>query len=316
VSGIDVTAARGWFRFWFEPTSPIDLGISRVLFFGGVLLAYGWTDFSEWGQVAPEFWMPLPAFSVLGLHAVGPGGLKILQLVWRLALVASAIGWQTRLSMWIAFVLGFYLLGLPHNFGHTFHFDATLVIAMGILACSRAGDACSVDAALDGSTRRPSGEYTWPVRAVWVAMSLVFLAAGIAKLRYGGLAWIYSSNLSIVLNRAAYHVSDADPITGLGLWIAAHGWASRAIAAMTVIVELGFVASLFSRTARLILVPSAAAMLLGIRVLMGPTFGAFLILNVFWVPWSAALEAIAARVKLRPRTTAATTTTSDVSPTL
>lgn len=307
--------ARGWFRFWFEPSSPVDLGVSRLLFFSGVLLAYGWTDFSAWGLVAPEFWMPLPAFTLLGLHPASTGGLAILQMLWRIALVASAIGWHTRVSMWLSFVLGFYLLGLPHNFGHTFHFDATLVIAMGILACSRAGDACSVDAALDKSTHRASGDYTWPVRAVWVAMSLVFLAAGIAKLRYGGLAWIYSSNLSIVLNRAPYHVSDADPITGLGLWIAAHGWASRTMAAVTVIVEAGFVTSLFSRTARMILVPSAAAMLLGIRVLMGPTFGGFLILNVFWVPWSAILDAVSARVNVRARPAAATTT-SDVSSTL
>jgi hypothetical protein len=305
---------RGWIRFWFEPTSPIDLGVSRLLFFSGVLLAYGWTDFSDWGRVASEFFMPLPAFMALRLQPLDPGGLAVLQMVWRLALVASAIGLQTRVSMWIAFLLGFYLLGLPHNFGHTFHFDATLVIAMGILACSRAGDAVSIDAARSGRSYRPSGEYTWPIRAVWLAMALVFLAAGIAKVRYGGLAWIFSSNLSIVLNRAAYHVSDADPITGLGLWIAAHEWMSRSVAASTVIIELGFIVSLFSRRARLVLVPAAAAMLIGIRVLMGPTFGGFLILNVFWVPWRAVLDMVSARVHLRHRATA--TATSDVSPTL
>jgi hypothetical protein len=302
----------GWLRFWFDPTSPSDLGLSRLLFFGGLLMMYGREDFSAWGGVSQAFWMPLPVFELLHLRPLGVDALALAQVIWRITLFTSAIGFQTEVSMWVAFGLGFYLLGLPHNFGHTFHFDALLVIAMGVLACSRAGDAWSVDASL---ARRPavrSGEYTWPIRAIWVAMSLVFLAAGIAKLRYGGIDWIFSSNLSIVLTRAAYHVSDADPITGTGLWIAAHPWASRAVAAATVFVELGFISALFSRRARLFMVPAAFGMLIGIRVLMGPTFGGFLIANVFWVPWTAVVDAIASRAAPRQQAARTQTAATDV----
>jgi hypothetical protein len=289
---------RAWMRFWFSPSGPADLGISRVLFFSGILLTYGWLDFSAWGTVSPAFWMPLPVFDALHLTPLGPRTLAIAELAWRLSLLASAIGFLSQASMWVAFLLGFYLLGLPHNFGHTFHFDATLVIAMGVLACSRAGDAWSIDAARGEGRTTPSGDYTWPVRAIWVATALVFLAAGLAKLRHGGIDWVLSSNLSIVLNRAAYHVSDADPITGLGLAIAGHEWLSRLLAAATLVVELGFVTALFSSRARIVFVPAACAMLIGIRVLMGPTFGGFLVANVFWVPWSLVLAALAARVKV------------------
>jgi len=110
-------------------------------------------------------------------------------------------------------------------------------------------------------------------------------------------------------------VSDADPIGGLGLAIARHASLSRSVAAFTVIVELGFVAALFSRTARLFFVPAAFGMLIGIRVLMGPTFGGFLILNVFWVPWSVVLDSLTARVRLKSRAAAADAT-SDISSTL
>jgi hypothetical protein len=291
-------------RFWFDPSAPGDLGLSRVLFFGGLLLMYLPIDFSGWGHVSPAFWMPVPLFSALHLKPLAANALDLLQFAWRVSLLCSAIGIGTAVSQWIAFALGFYLLGLPHNFGHTFHFDALLVIAMGILACSRSGDAWSIDAALSRTPRRPSGEYTWPLHAIWTAMSLVFLAAGIAKLRHGGLEWVFSSNLSVVLTRASYHVSDADPITGAGLWIAGHQWASRLVAATTVAVEAGFIASLFSKRARLLLVPAAFMMLVGIRILMGPTFGGFLIANVFWVPWTALLDAVAIRAGLRrPRAT-------------
>jgi hypothetical protein len=88
------------------------------------------------------------------------------------------------------------------------------------------------------------------------------------------MAWVTSPNMSMVLIRAAYHASDADPITALGLWVAGHQWLSRALAAFALVVELGFVAALVNRHARLVLVPAAALMLVGIRILMGPTLAA------------------------------------------
>ena len=72
-------------------------------------------------------------------------------------------------------------------------------------------------------------------------------------------------------------VSDADPIGGLGLAIAQHTWLSRLLAASTLVIELGFVTALFFPWARLAFVPAGFALLVGIRVLMGPTFGGFLI---------------------------------------
>jgi hypothetical protein len=176
------------------------------------------------------------------------------------------------------------------------------VVTLGILAWSRAGDAWSIDAWLRGQDRpAPSGEYTWPIRMVWVMMALVFLAAGLSKVRYGGVAWVTSANLSIVLERAAYHVSDADPLSRAGLWLAAHPWLSRAVAALTLVIELGFVAALVSPFARAVLVPAAVGMLIGIRVLMGPTFGGFLLATVFWVPWDAAGARAAAWRRPRSR---------------
>jgi len=277
-----------WSRFWFTPSSPVDLGVGRLFYFAGVFVMYANEDFSAWGGVSNAFWLPLPLFTVLHLTPLAPDVLGVLQVVWRAALLLSAVGLFTRASMVVSSLLGVYLLGLPHNFGQTYHFDAVLVLAMFILACSRAADACSIDMLLRG--HRPptwSAEYTWPIRAIWVAVSLVFFAAGLAKLRYGGLAWITSSNMSILLTRAMYHVSDADPLTGAGLWIAAHHWLASAVAAAAVTTEVAFPAALISRRARLVLVPAAIGMLLAIRVLMGPTFGGFLIVNVFWVPWHA-----------------------------
>jgi hypothetical protein len=284
-------------HFWFEPSAPTRLGVSRLLFFSGLLLVYAGEDFSAWGDVSRAFWMPTAIFAELHLGPMSHTALLVTETIWRLALLLSAAGIFTNVSMAVGAALSFYLLGLPHNFGHTFHFDAVLVIASVVLACSKAGDAYSFDAAL-GRVARPaggrSGEYTWPIRMVWVATSVVFLAAGLAKLRYGGIDWVASDNMRILLVRAAYHASDADPWTRAGLMIAAHPWMSRAIAALALAVELGFSLSLFSPIARAIFVPAAFGLLIGIRALMGPTFGGFLIVNVFWVPWDDMAARIAA----------------------
>jgi predicted DCC family thiol-disulfide oxidoreductase YuxK len=288
-----------WLAFWFEPSSPTNLGVSRALFFAGVLAVHVGENYSAWGNVSDAFWLPMPLFTALHLKAFSPPALNVLQTAWRLALTLSAVGLLSRVSMTVAFLLSTYLFGLPHNFGQTYHFDALLVIVTGILACSRAGDAWSVDALMKGrNAPEPNGEYTWPIRMAWVAMALVFFAAGLAKLRYGGLEWVTSDNMTILLRRAAYHVSDADPISTAGLWIADRPWLSRALAGISLAVELGFVFALFSRTARALMVPAAFLMLIGIRVLMGPTFGGFLVANVFWVNWDALGERLF--VWLRP----------------
>jgi hypothetical protein len=125
-------------------------------------------------------------------------------------------------------------------------------------------------------------------------MALVFLGAGVSKLRHGGIAWILSPNMAIVLNRAAYHLSDADPLTRAGLWIAAHPAIAQGLAALALTIELGFVSALVSVRARAVVVPAAAALLVGIRALMGPTFAGFLIANVFWVPWRSVGARVAA----------------------
>src|SRR5262249_15105867 len=136
-------AASRVMRFWFEPAPPDNLAICRGLFYSGLFLAYLQEDFARWGTVSRAFWMPMPAFSALHLTPLGPSALSALQTIWRISLLSSAIGWYSRPSMIVAAAVGFYLLGLPHNFGQAYHFDAVLAIALGVMACSRAGDAWS-----------------------------------------------------------------------------------------------------------------------------------------------------------------------------
>ncbi|HEX2341289.1 MAG TPA: DCC1-like thiol-disulfide oxidoreductase family protein [Vicinamibacterales bacterium] len=280
-----------WTRFWFEPGPATTLGLCRALFFTGLCLWHIPHDYAAWGAYSDVFWMPIWLFDWFNIPLLSRDALDAVQVVFKVSLVLGAIGLFTRAATIVAFVLGTYLMGLPHNFGQTQHFDTLPVFILGALALSRAGDAWSLDAVFASARHRSpahpadSGEYTWPIRFVWVAWALIFCAAGISKLRHSGLEWIFSDNLALLLQRQQYRISDGEPLTSWGLVVAGYPWLAQALAAIAVSVETFFPLVLFSRTARLLLVPAGLAFLVGIRVLMGPTFEQFMVCFVFWVPW-------------------------------
>jgi hypothetical protein len=283
---------RWWRRFWFEPTPPTNLGICRVLFYGAFFLYYLPYDFSTWAAVPREFWDPIWLFQRLHLPILSADALTLLQAIWKTALALSCVGLLTRLSTSAAFFLGLYLIGLPQNV-KTEHHDTVVVLILGIMALSRCGDAISVDVWLKRRREAPgaSGEYLWPVRAVWLLMVLVFFAAGLAKVRHSGLDWVFSDLLSTFLIRGGYHLYSVDPVGGWGLSVAQYEWLCWTLAGLTLTVELAFPLVLFSERARWVLVPSMFLMLVGFRVLLGPSFVPYWICFLFWVPWDR-LQAI------------------------
>jgi len=287
------TLGAKWNRFWFEPTRPLALDICRIVFFGTVFLYFLGRDFSAWADVFPAFWKPIWLFHRLPLPVFSKGTLKTLELLWRLALLLSAVGFLTRVSSVIAFVLGAYLLLMPANFGYHYREELITIITSGILAASRCGASLSVDSwikrAREGRSSTvvaPSGEYTWPIRAVCLALSFVFFGAGVAKLRHSGLEWITSDTLAIFLVQSNY-MSAGHRLTSWGLNVAQHKWLCHLLAAVTIGWEVCFPLTLFSRTARWVLLPISLSMLAGIRLLMGAPFELLALCYVFWMPWES-----------------------------
>jgi hypothetical protein len=265
----------------------------RFFFFGALFLLYFYRDFSIWAEVPSVFWKPIWIFKTFHLPVFSSNTIQAMQALWKVALGMSCLGLFTRISTMVSFVLSVYLLGLPHNFGKTDHGDAILVLVLGIMALSRCDAGWSVDRLW--RTRRQtngpsqdspaSGEYTWPVRLVWLVMALVFFAAGMSKLRQSGIAWAMSDNLANWLLQSNYFIGTRSALAPWGLYIAQYGWLCRLLAAATLAFELGYPLALFSRRARGIIVPTVVLIQIGIRILMGPSFRGMLICNLFWVPW-------------------------------
>jgi predicted DCC family thiol-disulfide oxidoreductase YuxK len=208
--------------------------------------------------------------------------------------VTSAVGLFTRISTAGAFVLGTYLIGIPESFGKIHHADAILVWAMAVFALSRSGDGWSLDGLIRAARRPgqpaspPSGEYTWPIRMMWLVMCVIFFCAGVSKLRHGGLSFVVSDALATHFIHANYGIGRpaGRPLTEWGLWFARHPALCRFMGAGSLLFELALPLALFSRWARRIVVPGVFLLQLGITFLMGPDFLRFAFCYLFWVPWA------------------------------
>ncbi|HEV2292801.1 MAG TPA: hypothetical protein VGR35_03045 [Tepidisphaeraceae bacterium] len=288
-----------WERFWFAPKGPTMLSVCRLLFFGLLFWNYFDERFAPWAEVSRAFWQPIWVFEKFRIPVLSAEALFACEIVWKVSLALASVGLLTRFSTATAFLLGIYLLGLRHNFGKVSHDDAAPVWIMLILALSRCGDALSLDAILRrkrvATTAAPSaeklplesGEYRWPLRAVWLVLSMVFFNSAIAKLRRSGLEWALSENLSVLMVRLNYFNK---PTTDWGLHLANIRGFGQLMGVGALAIELFFPLVLFSRIARWTLVPGAFLMQLGNKFLLGVDFTVFMFAYVFFIDWGWLLK--------------------------
>lgn len=274
-------------RFFFRPASPIDLGICRLLFFLTIILLYHPNKLMGWTKMPVLFWRPVWILAVLHLPLASVHRIHLFVTIWFIALSLAAIGLFTRWATWTAFVLGIYILGLQNSFGKVGHGEPILIFTMLILAMSRCGDAVSVDAWLERRNNpqrtRPNGEYTWPIRMVWMLMCIVFASAGATKLIRSGADWVNSDQLRILLLQ--HQGALKNPVTSIGYHLANHPALCRLLAGGSLGIELLFLLALFSRRLRRWIVPMGLVMQIGIGLAMGVYFTQFLACYLFWVPW-------------------------------
>ena len=276
-----------WDRYFFLPEPPEPLAACRIIACAALLAYYGpWVDFRGWGGLSDTFYEPVGIWAELpGPLVLSDGLMLAAQWLWKLSLALGCVGLFTRPALWVAFALGFYLLGITTSFGKVSHSEPTAVFVLLVLALSRCGDALSLDTRLGLRRRaeRPSGEYRWPARVVWIVMALVFGIAGWQKVRGAGLAWVSPDSFVPQMIR---HFYANEPPTDLALWLSTHRPLMWFAGAAALAGECLFPLALFSRRLRLMLVPAMFVMQANIALLMGIYFWPFMAGYAFWVPWS------------------------------
>jgi len=262
---------------WLAPEAPAErLAAVRILV-GGFATVY---LTSRLPHILSYLSFPSRHFQPVGVIAAfdapPPGALVV--VVTGLALLATlgfALGWRFRLTGPIAGVSLLWILSYANSWGQIFHTENGLVLFVLVIGLTRAADATSLDARRRAPPAAPAphARYGWPLRLLCLVVVATYFLAGIAKLRWGGPGWfggtvlrdtIAADSLRKVLLGSS-HSPIAEALLG-------QVWLFRALAVLTLVVELGAPIALLHRRAALAWVLAVIAFHLGVLVLMAIMF--------------------------------------------
>jgi hypothetical protein len=203
---------------------------------------------------------------------VHPGVVDAIVATTLLAGLGFVLGWRFRL-LGPLFALGMTALGSYRgSWGQLLHFENLMVLYLLIVALAPSADAWSIDArrrTSDTTDSAPSTAYGWPLALAALVLVTTYVIAGIAKLRYGGLDWVFGDTLR---NHVAYAAARLDllggspsPLAGFGVGL---GWLWPFAAAATIAIELSAPVALLGGRIRTAWVALAWLMHVGILVFM------------------------------------------------
>ncbi len=248
-------------RFLFPAASAERLAALRI---GLCAILVGRLAFGPYVELAGqprELFRPISFMELL--PAMPPQPVVVaLQAVGVLAAALATLGLRTRMALPLAWVCAVFLNGMLASTGKVVHNDLVLLLCLVPLLAAPCADAWSLDARRAGrAPRGPSRLYGWPLRTAAIVVAGAYFFAGLAKLVNSGPAWVTSDNLRWAL----YASGNSD----LALFIADRPWLAHALAAGTLLLELGFpLVLLWPRTAWLF-VPGAVLLHAGIWLAMG-----------------------------------------------
>lgn len=172
------------------------------------------------------------------------------------------------------------LLGLTtyrNSWGMIFHTENLLTLHVLLLGASPASDALSFDArrarARSHPARGADARYGWAVRAMSLVTVVAYVVAGVAKLKLSGGAWLGGELLRAQI---AYDnlrkLELGTKVSPLGPWLVQRPGVFPALAAATMLVELGAPLALWNRRLTLAWVASAWAFHVGVLLMMSIAF--------------------------------------------
>jgi predicted DCC family thiol-disulfide oxidoreductase YuxK len=216
------------------------------------------------------------------------------QIVAVVAAVLAATGLRAPVTLPLAWAGALFLNGMATSVGKIVHNDVLLLLCLVPLLAAPVADAWSVDAKKEGSRpARWSVRYGWPVRTAMVVVAGAYFFTGLAKVVFSGPAWVLTGNMRWVL----YVASDAHATPNhLALLVADRPLLAHGVAALTLLVELGFPVVLFRLRAAWLFVPCTVALHAAIGATMGLDYSAWAItVLIVFVPWPSVAGAVTNR---------------------
>jgi hypothetical protein len=244
-----------------EQLAALRIGLCAIL---AGRLAFG--RYTELADQPPELFRPI---SFMELLSAMPSKtvVVVVQVLGVLAAVLAMLGLRTRLALPLAWACAIFLNGMLTSTGKVVHNDLVLLLCLVPLLAAPSVDAWSLDARRASRGRSgPSRLYGWPLRTAAIVVVGAYFFAGLAKLVNSGPAWVTSGNLRWAL----YASGDSD----LALFIADRPWLAHALAAGTLLLELGFPLVLLWPRTVWVFVPGAVLLHAGIWVALGLDYSA------------------------------------------
>ena len=273
-------------------SSGFNLGVSRFLYYLLVFYTLGSnTTYLSWARVPSEFWFPLGLFRLFE----SPDGLRNLQpwffYVWVYTLPFCLVGLFFRILAPINFVAGFFIMNYAHSFGYLPHTQMPVLLAGLPLAFSRASDYFSFDRTFFSSKIEPSADsrsYEWAILSMQALLVCAYFAAGIAKIRNGGMEWITTDSLRDRIAHASIRYAGINQLAHrvqFNQWLYELPWLCHILAAFTIIVETSTPVLFFKRRWTWPLLPVLFVMQVAIFFAIFVNFQPYLSLYVAWINW-------------------------------
>jgi uncharacterized membrane protein YphA (DoxX/SURF4 family) len=307
-----------WNAYWFSESTGLQLAVCRIILVASQLFFFFPSLDSQMvllrpfrGFIEPQILMV--AMSKLLPSEVFPTASIFMAIYWTTAAagITTLIGLLTRTSAFV-FALGNWLLvAHSYSYGEDHHTEAILCIFLMLLALSPAGRRLSVDALIrrwrmgSHSDRAPDTISTalWPVKLTQVLLAFAYLSTGLAKLVFGGLAWMNGYTLQQIIFTSA---TNRD--IPIGVWLAQQHTACLFLSIGVILFEVFFFVSLIIPKTVPYFLLGGALMHLGIYFTEGSDFFQYIILYVVFInfeKWFAKAKVFLPGIKLETSRTAA-----------
>ena len=303
-------SSAGFFRRFVGAATPGTLGAIRSWTCFILLISTAWEDLSSIALLPPEIRQPMGAMNFLYTLPIGyerflgsETSLWLFQRLTEVVLFLGVIGWHTRIVIPLATLSAFVLNGILREYSGFWHQNLVPIYVLAVLSFTPCGDGWSLDRVRRiargrsvPAAERPAPVYGWARYACWVVIALPYLAAGLSKVRDGGLQWVSSTNMRSMLYEQTLLPRKGD--WSIALYLAPLpdiAFVLLGIAAVS--GELIFVTVLFSRLARRIVPALTMSMHVGIIRLQNIVFADLVFLPLVFYDFSKVREAIGRRLR-------------------
>jgi hypothetical protein len=193
------------------------------------------------------------------------------------AAAMMTIGWWYRLSAPVAVVAVLLTTTYGNSWGQVFHTENLMLLHLAVLAVVPAADHLVLRRkTIYGDAVRgeePSERYGWPVKLMVALLVLTYVAAGVAKLRIGGWAWVDGD---VLRHQVAFDnlrkIRLDDIHSPLGAALVQISWLWLPVGVLTLVIELGAPVAFIERRIRYVWVAGAWIFHVGIAATMAIVF--------------------------------------------